>query len=406
MPFMNVRIALVSLLRHRLRTSLTVLGIGIGIAAVICTAAIGAAGTAQVEKQIDAVGEDFLWIRAGSARVAGARTGFGGGPPTLTPEDATALQAEVPYILACSPVVQGREQLIAGAMNWNTRYQGVLPSFFSVRRRTLAAGTFFTAPDQAAAARVMVLGPSVAEQLFGAENPVGRSVRMNRFVFRIIGVLTPAGVSRGGLDRDDAVFVPLATAHRNLDRRDRVQDLMCGVRSPDDMGRAQAMAIDLLRVRHELGPDEPDDFQIQQPVEMLETRAEASRAMTVMLTAIGAISLVVGGVGIMNIMLVSVVERRREIGVRLAIGARVRDIQWQFLAEAAAIGLFGGALGLLAGWAAASWMSWHWQWPAAISPKVALLATVSAIGTGLLFGYYPAHRAAMLDPIDAIRMED
>jgi putative ABC transport system permease protein len=312
----------------------------------------------------------------------------------------------VPDILACSPVVQGREQLVAGAENWNTRYQGVWPSFFNVRRRTLAAGTFFTEADRQAAARVMVLGPSVAEQLFGTENPVGRDVRMNKFVFRIIGVLTRAGVGRGGLDRDDAVFVPLETAHRNLDRRDRVQDIMCGVRSPDVMSRAQAMAGDLLRVRHEIGPDEPDDFQIQQPVEMLETRAEASRAMTVMLTAIGAISLVVGGVGIMNIMLVSVVERRREIGVRLAIGARVRDIQWQFLVEAAAIGLFGGALGLAAGWAAASWMSWHWQWPTMISPRIGLFATASAIGTGLLFGYYPAHRAAMLDPIDAIRMED
>jgi putative ABC transport system permease protein len=400
-----VRLVFTSLFRHSLRTTLTILGVSIGIAAVICTAAIGAAGTVRVQEQIDALGEDFLWIRAGSRTMAGVRTGFGGAQ-SLVPDDADAIEAAVPDVIACSPQVGGREQIVAGGRNWNTRYQGVYPSFFTIRKRTLAAGAWFTDYELRTAARVLVLGRAVSERLFGEDNPVGRIVRMGRFPFQIIGVLDARGTSRGGVDRDDAVFVPLTTAKKTLDRRDAVSDIMCAVRSPEAMMRAEAEVASLLRVRHRLAADEPDDFQIQRPIETLQMRADSARAMTAMLTAIGAVSLVVGGVGIMNIMLVAVTERKREIGIRLAIGARARDVRWQFLLEAAAIGLVGGVSGVAIGWGAAHVFSQNFGWPTVILPEVVATAVATAVGAGLIFGYYPAHRASNLDPMEAIRTED
>jgi putative ABC transport system permease protein len=401
----TLRTVAASLLRNRLQSGLTVLGVGIGIAAVICTAALGAAGTSQVQGQIDALGEDFIWIRAGSRNMAGVRTGWGGAR-TMTPADAAAIQRAVPSIVACSPVAQGREQIVVPGENWNTRYQGVWPSFVDIRRRTLASGTFFAEADELRHTRVLVLGQSVAERLFGAENPIGRTVRINKFPFKVIGVLEPRGADRGGVDRDDVVFVPLSTALRNLDRREWVSDIMCAVASPDTTDQATAEAALLLRVRHGLDADEPDDFQIQRPVEVLRMRAQTAAALTAMLTSMGAVSLIVGGVGIMNIMLVSVTERRREIGVRLAMGARVRDIRWQFLLEAAGIGLAGGIVGIAAGWVGANVLSAWFAWPTIVESGVLGWAAAAAIGAGLMFGYLPAHRASQLDPIDAMRAEE
>ena len=400
-----VRLVLSSLLRNGLRTSLAILGVAIGIAAVISTAAIGAAGAARVQQQIDALGEDFLWIRAGSRNVAGARTGFGAAP-TLVPEDAVAIETSVHGVRICSPQVGGREQLIVSGRNWNTQYRGVYPSFFEIRKRTLAAGTWFADYDLAGAARVLVLGMAVSERLFGDENPVGRIVRMGRFPFHIIGVLETRGSSRGGVDRDDVVFLPLTTARKTLDRRDAVSDIMCAVSSAEAMARAEAGVVALLRARHRLATGAPDDFQIQRPIERLQLRAQSAKVMTATLTAIGAVSLVVGGVGIMNIMLVSVTERKREIGIRLAIGARARDVRTQFLLEAAAIGLAGGIVGVGVGWASAEILSSSFGWPTVILTEVVAVAVAIAVGAGLVFGYYPAHRASNLDPMEAIRAED
>jgi putative ABC transport system permease protein len=358
-----------------------------------------------VQQQIDALGVDFLWIRAGSRRVAGARTG-NGGAPTLVPEDAVAIETSVPGVTACSPQVGGREQVIFGGHNWNTQYRGVYPSFFEIRKRTLAAGTWFTGYELASARRVLVLGMAASERLFGSENPVGRVVRMGRFPFQIIGVLESRGSSRGGVDRDDVVFLPLTTAKKTLDRRDAVSDIMCSVSSPEAMAGVEAGVTALLRARHRLAEGAVDDFQIQRPVETLQLRARSAQAMTAMLTAVGAVSLVVGGVGIMNIMLVSVTERKREIGIRLAIGARARDVRWQFLLEAAAIGLAGGVIGVFTGWASAHILSSQFGWPTVILRDAVVTSVATAITAGLVFGYYPAHRASNLDPIQAIKTEE
>jgi putative ABC transport system permease protein len=395
-----------SLLRNRLRTGLTILGVGIGIAAVICTAALGEAGAARVEGQIDALGQDLLWLRNGSRNLGGVRTGFGG-TQRLTPEDAAAIVESVPAVKACSPEVQGRTQIIAAGQNWNTRYQGVWPSFFQIRHRTPSAGVVFSQIDLNNDARVVVLGESVAARLFpNGEDPVGSSVRMNGFPFQVVGVLASKGTGGGGLDRDDAVFVPMTTAIHSFNRRARINDVLCMVDPPEAMQQSEAQVAALLRIRHEIEPGDPDDFQIQQPAQFLALRAQSAQTMGLMLTAIGAVSLVVGGVGIMNILLVSVTERRREIGVRLAIGARVRDIRWQFLIEAAALGLIGGVVGIGLGWTGATILSTQFDWPTIVSPEIVALASASAIASGVAFGYLPAHRASQMNPIEAIKTED
>jgi putative ABC transport system permease protein len=281
----------------------------------------------------------------------------------------------------------------------------VLPAFFEIRRRPLFAGTFFSDADVRAHARVLVLGMSVAERLFGDGDPIGRIIRLGRFPFRVIGVLESRGIGRDGVDRDDAVFVPLTTAVSVLDRRTWVTDIMCSVRDPQAMNLAEGHVTTLLRDRHGLTADEPDDFQIQKPLEVLQLRAQQASTMGLLLTAIGGVSLVVGGVGIMNIMLVSVAERKREIGIRLAIGARVRQVRLQFLLEAAMLGLLGGVAGVGLGWLASHVVSTGFGWPTRVSPDVLLLSLAAAIGAGIVFGYYPAYRASNADPIDAMRAE-
>jgi putative ABC transport system permease protein len=402
--FSAIRTAAGALGRNRLRTALTTLSISIGIAAVMSTLALGAGSSAQIEQQIANLGEDFLWIEAGSVNIGGLRSGSRGAR-TLTADDAAAIEESVPEILACSPQISGRDQVIAGNMNWRTNYRGVNPSYFDIRRWRTQAGTVFTDDDLRRSSRVAVLGTVVAERLFGEEPAVGRMFRMGRFPFRVIGVLEPKGMSRGSVDRDDALFVPYTTARRNLNRQHWVDDVMCAVASPDLMVRAEQQILPLLRQRHEIPIGGNDDFEIRRPIESLEMRASATRTMSQMLVAIGAVSLIVGGVGIMNIMLVSVTERTREIGVRLAIGARTADIRLQFLIEAATLGILGGLLGVAIGFFVANALAAALEWPVVISPDGTLVALFIAIGSGLIFGYYPAHQASRLDPIDALRAE-
>ena len=390
--------------RNRLRTALTTLSISIGIAAVMSTLALGAGSAAQIEQQIANIGEDFIWIEAGSVNVGGLRSGSRGAR-TLTADDADAIEETVAQVRGCSPQISGRDQVIAGNMNWRTNYRGVDPTYFSIRRWPVQAGTVFTDYDLRQAARVAVLGAIVAERLFGDEPAVGRQFRMGRFVFRVIGVLQPKGMSRGSVDRDDALFVPYTTARRNLNRQHWVDDVMCAVASPDQLLSAEQQILSLLRLRHDIPPGGEDDFEIRKPIESIEMRATATRTMAQMLVAIGAVSLIVGGVGIMNIMLVSVTERTREIGVRLAIGARMRDIRLQFLLEAATLGIMGGVLGVAIGFFVANVLADALGWPVVISQDGTVVALLIAIGSGLLFGYYPAHQASQLDPIEALRAE-
>ncbi len=406
MALVTLRIALIALGRNRLRSALTILSIAVGLAAIVCTAALGRAGVVQVRQQIDAVGENFVWIRAGSVRTnTGVRTGFGGAQ-TLTPDDAAAIEDLVPEIAMCSPVVQGRQQIGRAGHNWNTRYQGVLPAFFTIRNRVTDRGQLFTDYDQGHAARVLVLGASAAQQLFGEDDPVGQPVRMNGFPFTVVGVLGRKGTSAGGLDRDDVAFLPLATVERDIDGRDRVSDIMCAASQPAATPRAERAITAVLRDRHRLDDDDaPDDFQIQRPVDALNLRASSADTLARLLTGIGAVALVIGGVGILNIMLVSVAERRREIGIRLAVGARTRDIRRQFLIEASVLGLAGAAAGIALGWVAALSFSAQFGWLIDLSPSIAVWAAVAAIAASLAFGYFPAHLASNLDPLEVMRTE-
>jgi putative ABC transport system permease protein len=396
--------AATALTRHPLRSGLTTLGIGIGIAAVICTVALGAGSSARVTEQLDNLGDDFLWIQPGSVDVGGARSGWGGAR-TLVDADAFALAEHVPDLALCTPQFDGRAQIIVGRENWNARYVGASPDLFTIRRWQLAAGTFFAEYDVTNRTRVAVLGQAVAGRLFGGENPVGRAIRIDRTPFQVIGVLYSKGVASSGVDRDDVVFLPYTTARRYFYEREWIDSIFCSVRDPDRMAQAESGVVSLLRLRHEIDPGEEDDFNIRRPEEAIQRRAAASRTMATMLTAIAGVSLVVGGVGVMNIMLVSVTERTREIGLRLAMGARVRDIRAQFLAEAAILGVFGGLLGISAGWLGSTVLASRFGWETIVLPGAVGMALVTAMATGLVFGYYPAHRASALDPIDALRTE-
>ena len=399
-----IRVSASALRRNGQRTLLAALAVAIGIAAVIATAAIGNGSAARIERQIGAVGDDFLWIRAGNRNVGGVRSGSGSAR-TMRVEDASALVNQVPEIVRCSPRVTGRAQIIVGRANWNTTYRGVSSDFFDIRRRRVMAGVPFAPFDEAAHARVIVAGPAVAARLFGDADPIGQTVRMAGGLYRIIGVLESKGIGTGGLDRDDAVYLPITTARRSLERQPWIDDIMCSVSSPEMTSFAEAQAAGLLRERHRISPDEPNDFEVQKPIETLELRAGATRTLRVLLPAIGAVSLLVGGIGIMNVMLVCVTERRREIGIRLAIGAHVRDIRRQFLLEAAGIGLAGGVTGVALGIGAAHVLAARLGTEAMIAGDLVGWVTAAALGAGLLFGYLPARRASTLDPLEAVLSE-
>jgi putative ABC transport system permease protein len=400
----DLRIALRALSSHRLRTSLTTLGLSIGIAAVMVTVAMGQGASAQVEEQLDALGEDFVWVQGGASREFGARGGWGS-RRTLYPEDITAIETYATAVAACSPVVTGREQVIASGANWNTRYQGVSPDFLGIRHWPLVAGANFTDRDIDAMSRVLILGGTVAERLFGTTNPVGQQVRMGRFSYAVIGVLQTRGVGRGGLNLDDIVLLPYTTAQRRVKGITWVDEIMCSAVDPLDMPRVEEQIAWALRLSHGIGPDDPDDFQLRSPVESLQLRVESMQTLTMMIGGVAAISLLVGGIGIMNIMLVSVAERTREIGVRLATGARMRDIRRQFLAEALSLGCLGGLTGVTVGIVGMLILERLAGWPMVLSPDAMLVAVGFSMAAGAVFGYYPAIHASTLDPIEALRTE-
>jgi putative ABC transport system permease protein len=407
--FSNVAIALEALRVNRLRSSLTMLGIIIGVAAVIAMVAVGSGATARIEAQIQSIGSNIIMVLPGSLTTTGMRLGSGA-TVTLTEDDAKAIATECPAVSAVAPVVRSGAQVMYGNNNWATSIQGTTPDYLIIRDASLSSGRPFTDQDVDSAAKVAVLGQTVVQNLFDGGDPVDQVIRIRNVPFTVVGVLTPKGQSPGGQDQDDVILVPISTAKRTLTGASRanarsVGTIMVQAFAPAAMDEALHQTEVLLRQRHRLQPDQEDDFTVRNLSEVFDAQESSARVMSLLLGAIASVSLIVGGIGIMNIMLVSVTERTREIGLRAALGARMRDIMAQFLVEAATLAALGGVVGILLGVTASVLISHFAGWSTLISPGAVLLAFVFSALVGISFGYYPARKAALLDPVVALRYE-
>ena len=399
-----LRSAVVALLRNKMRSVLTVLGITIGIAAVICVVAIGKAGQARVEQQLNNLGDNFVWIEAGGRAVNGVRTGTHD-TKTLVMADAIAIKNQISLIKSVSPNVDDPVQVVYGNQNWHTSYRGVSPEYFEIKRWYVDQGAIFSQDDVDRAADVCAIGRTVREQLFGVEDPVGKVIRVNNLPCKVVATLHPKGLSLDGRDQDDTVILPYTMAQKKLKGITWLDDILCSAVSQDAVKMAGQEATAVLRDRHHLRPEEDDDFNIRNPEDIIQAQLDASETLTVLLIAIASVSLVVGGIGIMNVMLVSVTERTREIGVRVAVGATEEAIQLQFLGEAVMLSLVGGALGVLLGVFGSYLVGQTLHWQTQMSLESVAIAAFFAIAVGVFFGYYPARKASLLDPIEALRYE-
>jgi len=401
-----VRIALRALFRNKTRSLLTALGIIIGIAAVIAVVAVGQGASVMMKRQIGSMGSNLVMIFPGSSRSGGFRGGSGT-QQTLTADDGEAIARECPTVQAVSPMVRSGGQCVYREKDWATNIQGVGADFLLVRNWLLSDGEFFTESDLRSGARVCVLGKTVADELFDGDDPVGQTIRIRNMPFRVLGVLTAKGSAAWGQDQDDTVIVPWTTARRVLQNSpfNNVNMLLLSLTSMDAFEQTEHELGSILRQRHRLAPGAEDDFNIMSMTEVTQTMTQVSSLMTVLLTAIAAISLLVGGIGIMNIMLVAVTERTREIGLRMAVGARRRDILMQFMAEAVALSVAGGLIGIGTGVTAARLLANANKWPILISPGAVLLAFGFSGAVGVFFGFYPAWRASRLSPIESLRRE-
>ena len=399
-----VREASAALRRNWVRSVLTILGISVGVGAFICVVAIGNAGSSSIEKQLQNLGDNFIWIEAGSRARNGVRYGARG-DRTLILSDATAIAEQVPLIKAMSPNADGPIQVIFEGENWSTRFRGVTPEFLLIRRWDMRAGAFFTQADVDASAPVCVLGQTVVDNLFGNEDPIGKTVRAQSVPCKVVGVLQAKGFSATGQDQDDFIVMPFTTAQKRITGTFWLDDIFCSAVSREAMPEATKQIVGLLRERHHLNPAEDDDFNVRRPEDVVQAQLATSRIMTILLASVASLSLLVGGIGIMNIMLVSVTQRTREIGLRLAVGATESDVQLQFLSEAIALSLLGGLLGLLAGVLSSTLVENLFQMPTKLSPEVFAIGGLFSAGIGILFGFYPAHKASQLDPIQGLRFE-
>jgi putative ABC transport system permease protein len=387
-----------------LRTCLTALGLIIGVAAVITIVSLGQGAKATIEEQVEEAGTNLVIVSAGNWTSGGVRLGMGSSS-TLTAEDAEAMRA-VPGVTYVSPSVRIRQQIIAGAQNWSANVEGVGADLPMIRSWPLEAGTFFSPNDVAGVEKVAVIGTVVRDVLFGPDlNPVGRHVRIGSHPFTIIGVLASKGQSGGGQDQDDAVFIPYTTAQKRLMGVDYLRTISISANSAETVPQVAREVARLLRIRHRILPGEADDFRVRTLEEMIAVRTRTTRTMTTLLAAIAGVSLLVGGIGVMNIMLVSVTERTREIGIRVAVGARRRDVMTQFLTEAVILCAAGGLLGIGLGYGLSHGITQVLGWPTTTSTDASLLAFVFSAGIGIFFGWYPATRAAATEPIDALRFE-
>ncbi|MGB8341766.1 MAG: ABC transporter permease [Chthoniobacterales bacterium] len=400
----TVKIAFRALRRNKMRSVLTALGIIIGVGAVIAMVSIGNGAKAQVEAQIASLGENVILIFSGSVTASGVHTGWGSAG-TLKIEDADAIRREVPGVIAVSDEIVSTGQVSAGNQNWFTRIWGESPEYFDIRKWPLSDGAIFSEQDVRSANKVCVIGQTTAKQIFGAQNPIGQILRIKGVPFLVTGVLTPKGLSPQGTDQDDIVIMPYTSAMKRVVGGTTLRGIEVQVATPGDLEPAQQQITSLLRQRHNIRPGSDDDFTVRNQQEIAETATATSKVMTLLLGAIASVSLVVGGIGIMNIMLVSVTERTREIGVRLAVGAHGRDILTQFLIEAVTLSAIGGVIGILLGLGTSRVLSVVAHWPTLISiPSIVAAFFVSA-AVGIFFGFYPAREAARLDPIDALRYE-
>jgi putative ABC transport system permease protein len=402
--FATFKIALRALRRNKMRSVLTALGIIIGVGAVIAMVGIGNGAKSQVEAQIASLGQNVVLVFSGNFSSSGARSGWGGAG-TMTIDDAVAIEREVPGVLAVSPEVRARQQVLANGLNWNTQVLGEGIDYLNIRDWPLSDGAMFTDQDVRSAAKVCIIGKTIADQLFPNEDVVGQSLRIRNIPFKILGVLTSKGLSVMGQDQDDVLVVPYTSLMKRISGRTNIGSVTVQAQSPAVSANVQRDIADLLRQRHRMGPGRDDDFTIRGQQEIADAATATTRTMTVLLGAIAGVSLIVGGIGIMNIMLVSVTERTREIGIRMAVGAHARDILLQFLIEAITLSLLGGIIGIALGVSAAKILSAVAGWPTLISASSIIIAVLFSAAIGIFFGFYPARKAAHLDPIEALRYE-
>ncbi|HKE17619.1 MAG TPA: ABC transporter permease [Kofleriaceae bacterium] len=407
-PLQIASVAARALLRNKMRSFLTTLGVIIGVGAVIAMTAIGAGAKARVEKTFESMGSRMLVVRSGSSRSGGVRGGAGS-QPTITWDDMRAISEEVPTVAHVAPVLQTRAQVMAEGQNWNTQVQGTTPEYFIIREWPVASGVLFSDQEVATSAKVAVLGKTVVDNLFGPyADPIGQIVRVNNVPFEVIGVAGSKGQSAFGQDNDDVVFVPQTTYRSKLQGELRQYisgsvNVQAATKETTDL--AQTQIEELLRRRHRLAEGSDDDFQVRNLSDIAEAQQEGAATMTSLLAGIALVSLIVGGIGIMNIMLVSVTERTREIGLRMAIGAKPRSILVQFMVEAVTLSVIGGLIGVGAGIGAASYLVARFDWPMLLQVDMMIIAVVFSGVVGIGFGLYPAYKASRLDPIQALRYE-
>ncbi|HEV8724576.1 MAG TPA: ABC transporter permease [Candidatus Binatia bacterium] len=401
---MILRIALRALARNKLRAFLTMLGIIIGVGAVIAMVAIGEGAKSTIRAQIASLGTNVLIVLPGSNSQGGVRFGTGN-VNTLVDADARAMVQELRSVSFASPVLRRPEQVIAGNLNWGTLAQGVAPEFQQIRDWQIADGRFLHEADMESAAKVAVIGETVARQLFGNDNPIDAVIRIRNIPFRVVGVLSPKGQTGQGTDQDDTVMIPYTTMQKRLMRITWLQSIVVKAVNAERVEEAQEQISSLLRQRHRIGQDREDDFNVRNLSDIAEAAQTTARVMAVLLGSVASISLLVGGIGIMNIMLVSVTERTREIGIRMAVGARSRDIMLQFLVEAVVMAATGGLIGIFLGIGSSEVLKEWAQWPTLISPTIVAIAFLFSGAVGVFFGFYPAKKAANLDPIEALRYE-
>ena len=397
-------IALASLERHLLRSLLTTLGIVIGIAAVVASVSLGEGANRMVEATIENMGTNLLYVFAGSFGRGGVRHGWGS-ISTVTPEDSRAILRDCPAVKLVSAGVETRVQVVYENQNWMTDLNGVEESFSKIRNWPMASGVFFSQEDVRRAANVAVVGETVAEMLFGSEDPVGKTIRVMNLPFRVIGVLAVKGEMPWGGDQDDRIEMPYTTAQKKITGNPYLQFIAISAKNRESTGVALDEIESLLRMRHHLRPSEDDDFGLRSMTAAEQVADASGRVMTLLLASVASIALLVGGIGIMNIMLVSVTERTKEIGIRMATGATESDIRHQFLVEAVALSLAGGLLGILAGVLLSHGLARWFHWPTFVSSSALATAVLFSAGVGVFFGYYPAGKAARLDPIEALRFE-